>query len=65
MTDVTVQETGKQNSRTRMEEARGNTNATHRILRTHTPKKVISVGRRDSPNPRSAAKNTPLGTYKI
>ena len=46
-----------------MEEARGNTNATHRILRTQTPKKVISVGRSDSPIPRSVAKNRPLGTY--
>ena len=65
MIDVTVQDTGKQKSSARIVGWAGKTNATHKILRTQTPRKVMIVGRSDSPIPRSAAKNTPLGTYKI
>lgn len=65
VTAVTLHDTGKQNNSTLIVGKAGNTNATQRILSTQTPKKVISVGLRESPIPRSVAKNTPFGMYKI
>ena len=65
VTAVTLQDTGKHSSNTLTVVNRGNTNATHAILSTQTPRNVIRLGLRESPIPRSVEKKTPLGMYKI